>query len=840
VFGQLVVAHRRRLGLTQEELAEKAGLSVRTIIGLESGRGPTPRPASVRLLADAFGLHGEQRQAFLRVTIGPDVEPPPDPAAPSRGRPVPAQLPADVCGFTGRTAELAELDLLLGGDVSDPDRPATPVLISAVSGTAGVGKTALAVRWAHHVRHRFPDGQLYVNLRGYDPDRPVAPGDALAGFLAALGVSGPQIPVDLDERAARYRTEVAGARMLVLLDNAASAEQVRPLLPGTASCAVIVTSRDSLAGLVARDGARRLDLELLPPADAYTLLRRLVGRRVDAEPEAAATLVEQCVRLPLALRLAAELAVARPALRLAELALELADEQRRMAVLDAGGDPRAAIAAVFSWSLRQLPPDPVRLFRLLGRHPGPDADVYAAAALAGTDLPLAQQALSALERSHLVAPTGTGRYGMHDLLRAYAVSLGEDRAASERLFDYYLAAASAAMDRLHPAEKHRRPTAPAARTPLPPLDTSDAAREWLDAERPTLIAVIAHTAAYGWPAWTVRLTGILHRHFSSGQYTDSVTAYGHSRDAARLIGDRTAEAEALLSLGIIRGGLGQHQLATQDNRLALALFGEAGDVLGQARSVSGLGHLDLYRGRYLPAAEHYRAALELYRQVGDRVGEARALGNLGIVELRLARYESAEQLHARALEVFRQLGDRAGEAVALHSLGEISEHLGRYDEAADYLDRARAIYRSIGHRVGQTWVEDAFGTVQTRRGRIEQAEAHHRRALELFRELDDRDGEARALNGLGDAATAAGRPADALPHHAAALAIMAETGSVDMLDRIHLSFGDAHRALGDPAAARQHYEHALRRYVEMGSGRAAEVQVRLDALPASSDRDVDQ
>ena len=316
-----------------------------------------------------------------------------DGGAAARERPVPAQLPADVAAFTGRDVELAELDLLLTGAAGSAEtlaavgRPAisdaAAVPIMVLAGTAGVGKTALAVRWARRAAAAFPDGQLYVNLRGYDPGAPVAPADALAGFLRALGLAGEDIPAGEDERAAAYRSLLDGRRMLVVLDNAASVEQARPLLPGSPSCLVVVTSRDSLAGLVARHGARRLALDMLPAADAIGLLRTLIGDRVDAEPDAAAELAAQCARLPLALRVAAELAAASPDSRLAELAGELAGEQRRLDLLDAGGDERTAVRGVFSWSYRHLPAAAARAFRLIGLHPGPDLDAYAVAALTG-------------------------------------------------------------------------------------------------------------------------------------------------------------------------------------------------------------------------------------------------------------------------------------------------------------------------------------------------------------------------------------------------------------------------------------------------------------------------
>jgi transcriptional regulator with XRE-family HTH domain len=341
-------------GLTQEELAEKAGLSVRTVRTAERVDGARPGAGSMRRLVDALGLSEPDRWRLEQATRAALISEAgavrqaailgdgSDSALPPRRWGVPAQLPADVPAFTGRSAELAELDTLLAGP--GPPTPArgprtqkegeetesAAVVISAVSGTAGVGKTALAMHWAHRARGRFPDGQLYVNLRGYDPDLPISPADALAGFLSALGVAGHDIPLGLDDRAARYRTEITDRRILIVLDNAASVEQVRPLLPGSPSCAVLVTSRDSLAGLVAVHGAHRLDLDLLPPAEARALLRRLIGPRVDAEPAAAATLATLCARLPLALRVAAELAISRPTTPLAELIAELADQQQRL------------------------------------------------------------------------------------------------------------------------------------------------------------------------------------------------------------------------------------------------------------------------------------------------------------------------------------------------------------------------------------------------------------------------------------------------------------------------------------------------------------------------------
>jgi DNA-binding SARP family transcriptional activator len=426
---------------------------------------------------------------------------------------VPRELPADTTAFTGRSAELAELDRRLNGARAKP----SAVMISAISGTAGVGKTALAVHWAHLVSERFPDGQLYVNLRGYDPGQPMTAAEALAGFLRALGVPGKDIPVDVAERSARYRSLLAGKQMLVLLDNAGDVEQARPLLPGTPTCAVLVTSRDSLTGLVARDGAQRSDLDLLSDAEAVALLRALIGPRVDAEPAAATELAAQCARLPLALRLAAELAVARASTSLAELAGELADG-RRLDLLDAGGDERTEVRAVISWSYRNLDVKAARAFRLIGLHPGPDVDPPAAAALIGSTTEQASGLLDELARAHLIQPAEPGRYGMHDLLREYARELVIDmdtaegrQAALSRLFGYYRSNAAAATDVLYPAGRRWRPGAGRPGPSGTDAFTPATARAWLDTELANLVATIAYAAAHDWPGHAIELAATLSR-----------------------------------------------------------------------------------------------------------------------------------------------------------------------------------------------------------------------------------------------------------------------------------------------------------------------------------------
>jgi tetratricopeptide (TPR) repeat protein/transcriptional regulator with XRE-family HTH domain len=829
-FGAFVRRQRIAARLTQEDLAELTGLSVRAIGDLERGRTGKPRRGSVELLRRALGLAAEDTGQDAKAAGG----------AVRSGQPhwpAPRQLPGTVRHFVGRADELAALSGWL--DQAD-GQPAGTMTVSVISGTPGVGKTALAVHWAHQVAGRFPDGQLYVNLRGYEASHPVPAADALGGLLRTLGVPGQHIPPREAERAARYRSLLAGRRMLVVLDNARSAAQVQPLLPGTNACVAVVTSRDSLAGLVARDGAVRLDLNLMPPDDAVCLLRALIGSRVDTDPGAAAAMADRCCRLPLALRIAAELADTRRATPLADLVEELTDQQRRLDLLDAARDPNVAVRAVFSWSYRHLDADTSRAFRLAGLYPGPDLDRYAAAALTGGTLDQGHRLIDELARAHLIQPTGADRYGMHDLLRAYARDLAnaedseqERRAALTRLLDYYLGTAAAAMHTLYPAESRLRPRIPPPVTAAPPVDEPAAARAWLDAQRPGLVAVSVHAADHGWPGHATRLAHTLGRYFqASGHYAESITVDGSARRAAHRAGDKAAEAAALYRLGVVAWRQGRCGQASGLLEQAQASWREIGDRWGEGRALGTLGLVELVQGRGKQAARYLQQAAAVFRETGDVSGEARMLGNLGAAERQQGRLQQAAALFRQALELSRQTGDRTGEAYALARLGSVEAEQGRSQQGARRLRQALAMFHEAGDVPGEVYVLNDLGATKRRQGCYQQAVRHHLRALALCRQTGERACEAEALNGLGESLRVTGPAEEARTKHTAALAMATEIGNKYEQAHAHSGLARACDAVGAHDEARGHWQRALAHYDSLGAPEAGQIRAQLASADA--------
>jgi DNA-binding SARP family transcriptional activator/Flp pilus assembly protein TadD len=660
----------------------------------------------------------------------------PDPAA-TTNRPVPRQLPAPVRHFAGRSGELHKLTALL--DHTAEQAPGT-VVISAIGGTGGVGKTALAVHWAHRVADRFPDGQLYVNLRGFDPSgAPVAPADAIRRFLDALQVPVSKIPSTAEARQDLYRSLVAGRRMLIVLDNARDAEQARPLLPGGLGCLVLVTSRSQLTSLVAVEGAHPVTLDLLSPADARELLARRLGpARIVAEADCVTELTELCARLPLALAIAAARAALLPSLPLATLVSGLREAGSRLDVLDAG-DPAASVRAVFSWSYRHLAEPAARMFRLLGLHPGPDITALAAASLAGIPLGQARHALAALTGASLLAQHVPGRFAFHDLLRSYAAecagaedSQPQQRAATHRMLDHYLHTAHAAALVLH-SHRDTINLVPAQPGVTPEAMTGyEQAMAWFDDEHRVILAIIdqAVSAGFDTHGWQIPLT---------------------------------------LTTFFDRRGYWRSYPAAQQTALASAQ--RLGDRQAQALVLRSLGHGSTQAGSYQDAVHQYEEALDLYRQLGDREGQARVLLGLGFIHDRQGQYRRALEHCLQALEVYKALGDRARQASILNNIGWCHVRLGSYQDALACCQQALALHQEIGYQHGEANAWDTLGCAHDRLGRHSEAVACYQEAITLLQKLDDRLLQADVLTHLGDAHHSNGEPEPAREAWQHALAI---------------------------------------------------------------------
>jgi DNA-binding SARP family transcriptional activator/tetratricopeptide (TPR) repeat protein len=650
---------------------------------------------------------------------------------------VPRQLPAIPPHFAGRTAELKALDELLSAAADGDGRGAVWVL----AGPAGVGKTALAAFWAHRVADRFPDGQLYVNLRGFAPEgRPVTAAEALRGMLRAMGVLLAQIPESLDAQAALYRSMLAGKRMLVLIDNAADAGQVRPLLPGAAGCAVLVTSRSQLTGLVAVEGAHPVFLDVLSEAEACELLvGRLGAQRVMAEPAAATELAGLCAGLPLALSVAAARAAARPSFTLSALAAELRSDEGRLDALGTD-DADGSVREVLSWSYRQLSGPAARMFRLLGVHQGPEISAPAAASLAGLGVPQARRALAELTSAHLVAEFTPDRFGFHDLLRAYARELAtEDAADAERgaavrrVLDHYLITANTAYPLLYPA---RDPLVLAVAAPgtTPERMTSRAqARAWFAAEHQVLLTATATAVAAGFAAHAWQLPAAL---------SEFLDREGHWHDLA----------------------------VTQ--RSALSAAGRAGDRIGVAHAHLGLAMACLRLRCYDEGRAHAGRAIEAFRELGDRAREARSRIFLGTACGEQGQHAAARRHTEHALRLYQAIGHRAGQAHALTNLGWHAAALGDYQTALGCCQQALGLHRELGNALGEAHTWDYTGYVRDHLGQHDDAVGCYRRALGLLLQVSDRSEQAGVLTRLGDAHRALGDRAAAREAWQQALAVL--------------------------------------------------------------------
>ncbi len=867
-FAGLLRRLRDDAGLTQEELAEAASLSPRSVSDLERGVNLTARHDTARLLAGALGLTGAQRSLFEaaargRAPAGQVL------AAGEGGAAVATRtLPRDVASFTGRAAELAQL---AGAVTSAAAAGGGVVGICAVGGMAGVGKTAFVVHAAHQLAGGFPDGQFFLPLHAHTPgQRQVDPADALASLLLTAGVGAQQIPPGLQARAARWRDYLAGKKVLLVLDDAAGHEQVTPLLPGTAGSLVLVTSRRHLTAL---EDAAAISLDTLAPGEAAALLARLSGRPgLGSGDGPAAEITRLCGYLPLAIGMLARQLHHHPAWTAAGLAAELAAAAGRLELMRA---ENLSVAAAFDLSYQDLTPGQQRLFRRLGVHPGTDIDAYAAAALDGTGLAAARRHLDGLYDQYLLTEPARGRYGLHDLLREHAGALAADGdpadagAAAGRLLDYYLHTAAAAGQHIE-----TRNTAVARRPPggrpavAPPLSTAGQASAWLDAERANLHAAAGYAAASGRPGHVIAIpaaiSGFL---FAQGHWDQSAGLHQAALATARRAGDRAGQAGALNELGILQRATGDLPAAVASQRQALELYRGLGDRLGQAGALDNLGRvqrdtgdcpaaaashqqaLDLYRdlghragqalamnnlgtvqastGDYPAAAASCQQALGIARDIGHRTGQAMALTNLGLPQSRTGDFPAAAASYQQALELFRDLGDRAGQAIAINNRGWMQRLSGDYPAAAASCQQALELFRDLGHRSGEADAINNLGVVQSRTGDYPAAAASLSQALDMFSDVGDREAQAEVLNNLGELLARSADCQQARDHHARALAIAREISAPLEEARALECLGHCLLQDGNPGDGAAHWQQALAIYQRIGAADARRIQETL-------------
>lgn len=694
----------------------------------------------VRLGEELGADPGAELRALHQQILTANATTPRPAAAPVElSHPVPRQLPPPSARFSGRGEELDVLtETLARGSGADG---ATPIVV--LHGSGGMGKTALALRWAHRHTGEFPDGQLYADLRGFDPAESPTPADvAVCGFLHALGVTRTAMPADADAQAAMYRTLVAGKRMLVVLDNARDSVQVAPLLPGSGGCAVLVTSRDRLAGMVAARGARPLRVGILTSAEAREVLIAWLGEeRLEAESEAADEILARCAGLPLALSILAGRATAHPELPLADLVAELRDVTTLMGALD-DGEPGASLGAVMSWSYQALAPDHTRVFGLLGLAPGPDIGVRAAANL--LNLPPASTAvvLRTLERVSLLEQPVPGRYRMHDLVRSYAV----DRArgdlpddvrtdALRRLGDFYVRTALSGNRILHPhavlvdsgapdADAHPHPSRPADET---------TALAWFDAEHACLLATQQLMAARDWhhPVWQLAwaLTAF---HYRRGFLHEDLAVWPAAVNAADRLGDPAVRITTHRRFGLACARGGRHDDALSHLGLALNLAEETADRPSQAITRHDLAQTWELRGDDRQALDHATAALRLFQTLDNPVWKAQALNGVGWYLTRLGEHDEARVHCEAALALYREHGHPAV-ADVLDSLGHIAHHTGRNDDALDCYYQALVLYREVGNTYLEADTLEHLGHAHLALGALAQAREVWCQALELYR-----------------------------------------------------------------------------------------------------------
>jgi tetratricopeptide (TPR) repeat protein len=734
------------------------------------------------------------------------------PQPPRHSEPVPWQLPTDHRGFVNRVAERQSMDRLLAEHLA-----AAQVLV--ITGTAGVGKTSLALHWAHAVRSHFPDGQLYANLHGYDPQAPVVPAQVLERFLRALDVPAAAIPTDPEAMASTYRSLVADRRMLIVLDNASSATQVRPLLPGTAGSLVVVTSRHRLSGLSVREGARHLTLDVLAEHDAVELLQTVTAdHRSGDDPDELAQLARLCARLPLALRIAAERAAGRPRMLLDDLIQDLRDESSLWDALSSEDQEESdAVRSVFAWSYRALPVDAARLFRMLGLHPTGEFSVAAAAALAATGPRQVRRLLVWLVATHMVEQTAADRYRFHDLLRAYANDQArseqepqESERAVQRALAWYLHAADAAQVCIAPHEP--RVALDLLDPEVEPAAFRDeaAAMRWFETESENLAAATRTAAAMDLDRCAWQLAIVMRAYYMTrNPFQDWLAISQLGLDAARRDGDRSAQAELHESLGMAYTQSHRLDRAAEQYHVALALRRELDDPADEALTLNGLALLQLRQHQLLAAHDAFERAHALFEGLGDTYWEPRTAVNLAEVQVALGRLAEAEQLVSAGLETFRGMGDRWAEGNALRILSLVQIQTGRESEALDSAQRAVEFALDLSSAVAEGHWLTQLGHAQRAVGRPADALASYHRAAVLQRRLGDRSREALAWDGTGQAYVELGQAQEATAFHRRAAAVHHELGDrwQHALAVHHLA--DALQASGASADVQEYRREAL-------------------------------
>jgi tetratricopeptide (TPR) repeat protein/transcriptional regulator with XRE-family HTH domain len=842
-FAGLLRRLRADARLTQAELAEAAGLSPRSVSDLERGINRTARKDTAVLLAGALGLPGAVAELFVAAARGRGRAE--DVVAARQGTVLGAfaaaatrGLPRDVASFTGRRAELDRLaegldGLAAGGGV---------VGICAIGGMAGVGKTTFTVHAAHRLAGSFPDGQFYLPLHAHTRgQRPVDPADALSSLLLTAGVPAAHIRPGLEARAAQWRDHVAGKKILLLLDDAASHEQVRPLLPGTAGSLVLLTSRRRLAAL---EDAAVISLDTLAPQEAAALLTRLAGRPGLRPGDIAVGEISQlCGYLPLAIGLIASQLRHHPAQTADSVAASLAEATDRMELMRA---ENLSVAAAFDLSYADLTEGQQRLFRRIGLIPGPTFDAYAAAALDGASPGKTRLQLDELYDQHLITEPAPGRYQLHDLLREHARALAAtddqaDRvAAAGRVLDYYLYTALAAGRHFAPrASTYRRPLAGNSSAQAPDLSTLGQSAAWLEAERANLHAAADYAATRGHSRHAVAIPAAIGGFLAArGHWDQSAALHRGALAAARQAGDRLGEADALSTLGVLQRENGSYPAAAASLARALALYREIGDQPGQADALNELGFLRVLTGDYPAATASHQRALLLARGIGDRRAEAHAVSNLGLVQQLTGDHPAAAASQQQALALLGDLGDLHDQAYALNSLGVVQEETGDYPAAAASQQQALALFRDLGHRLGQAHALNDLGLVQQQIGDYPAAAASHQQALALFGDLGTLLGQAEALNRLGELSLRISATAQAREQHTQALAIARDISAAPEEARALEGIGNSHLQEGNPGHAAAHLLQALTIYQRIGAPAARRVQetLRNPSLPESTER----